>query len=156
MTEKCFKKQYIVLALILVLTSCVTQKYQSPGMAVEGTLYRDTVTNNTLNIDSTSIANLPYTELFTDTVLQNLLAEGIRENLDLKTAVQRINEALASFRQSKANFWPSLDANANVTRNKQSIASLNLPPDLVGTFPLSVTTYQLSLSTSWEADVWGK
>jgi NodT family efflux transporter outer membrane factor (OMF) lipoprotein len=132
-------------------------------MAVQGQLYRDTVAGHTsisadtlfVN-DTSSIANLPYTQLFTDTILQNLIAEGVHENLDLKAALQRINEAYASLQQSKAAFWPSLDADATVTHNKQSLAAQNLPPDFVGTFPLAITTYQLDLSTSWEADIWGK
>jgi len=153
---------FIVLIAALTFASCITQKYQQPGMAAKGQLYRDTSITSLLVIDTasgndtTSIANLSYTQLFTDTVLQNLIAEGLRENLDLKTAVQRINEARVNLIQSRAAFLPSLDGNATVTRNKQSIASLNLPPDFIGSFPLAVTSYQASLSTSWEADIWGK
>jgi outer membrane protein, multidrug efflux system len=152
---------YLLLATTFVLASCVVKKYQSPGMAVQGQLYRDTTAINTTGIDTltadtSSIADLPYTQLFTDTVLQNLITEGINQNLDLKTAVQRMNEAEANFNQSKAAFFPSLDANGSASRNKQSIASLNLPPDLIGTYPLTTSSYQLSLSTSWEADIWGK
>ena len=157
------KQIFIVLMTVLALASCVTQKYQQPGMTPEGQLYRDTtstiatvVTDTASAGDTSSIASLPYTQLFTDTVLQSLIAEGLRENLDLKTAVQRINEAQANLLQSRAAFLPSLDGNASVTRNKQSIAALNLPPDFVGAFPLSTTTYQAGLSTSWEADIWGK
>jgi multidrug efflux system outer membrane protein len=156
-------KIYSVLIVALAFSSCVTQKYQQPGMASKGQLYRDTLTaislfeTDTASIaDTSSIAGLPYTQLFTDTVLQGLIAEGIRENLDLKIAVQRISEAQANLLQSRAAFLPSLDGNARVARNKQSIASLNLPPDFIGTFPLTITSYQASLSTSWEADVWGK
>lgn len=162
MIRKYFKPQYIILAAILAATSCVTQKYQQPGMDVNGQLYRDTAANvatisDTLtSSDTSSIADLPYTQLFSDTVLQNLIAEGIHENLDLKTAMQRINEAYANLKQSKSAFWPSLDAGANVTFSKQSAAALNLPPEYIGTFPLSTTNYQLNLTTSWEADIWGK
>lgn len=163
-TEKYFKKSFVFLMIVLALSSCVvTKKYINPGMAVPGNVYRDT-TDKTQTInngittahDTISIANLPYTEIFSDTVLQNLITEGIHENLDLKTAIQRINEAFASFRQSKAAFLPALDANPNYTRTKQSLASINLPPDFVNTFPLTTSQYQLSLSASWEADIWGK
>jgi len=124
MNKKHLKKLFIIFVPILVLASCVTQKYQQPGMTVQGPLYRDTVANDyrvsdmVTDADTLSIANLNYTQLFTDTVLQNLIAEGIRENLNLKTAVQRINEAYANLKQSKAAYWPSLDANGNVTRHK--------------------------------------
>ncbi len=166
MIDRYKMRSYWVLVIVLAAASCVTQKYKQPGMTVKGNLYRDTtVAKDSLGIidtlavasnDTSSIASLPYTKLFADTVLQQLIAEGINENLDLKTAIQRINEAAASFQQSRAAVLPSLQGNARVTRNKQSIAALNLPPDFIGTFPLSITTYQLSLSTSWEADIWGK
>ena len=151
----------LVLPATVFFTSCVIKKYKQPGLAVQGQLFRDTTTANiiiadTLAADTSSIAELPFTQLFTDTVLQHLIAEGIGENLDLKTAVQRINEAQANLLQNRAAFLPSLDGNARVTRTKQSIAALNFPPDFIGSFPLTTTSYIASLSTSWEADIWGK
>ncbi|MGN6619430.1 MAG: efflux transporter outer membrane subunit [Ilyomonas sp.] len=129
-------------------------------MTAGGQLYRDTSVGNSsmqLNAaDTLSFANLAYTDLFGDTVLQNLISEGLRENLDLKIAIERINEASANFQQSRMAFLPDLNGKANVSLNKQSIASLNLPPDFIGAFPLTTTTYQASISTSWEADIWGK
>jgi outer membrane protein, multidrug efflux system len=145
------KQLYLIAAAIALLSSCVTQKYQQPAVTMQDQLFRDTSIT-----DSASIASLPYTKLFADTVLQRLIEEGIRENLDLKTAVQRINESQANLYQSSKAFLPSLDGNLRVNRNKQSIAALNLPPDFIGTFPLTVTTVQASVSTSWEADIWGK
>ncbi|MDQ2864396.1 MAG: efflux transporter outer membrane subunit [Bacteroidota bacterium] len=164
MKENYFKESFIFLMIALVLSSCVvTQKYISPGMPVPANVYRDTIgktqtiNNGTSSAeDIISIANLPYTQIFSDTVLQSLITEGIRENLNLKTAIERINEASASFRQSKAAFFPELDAGANVTRTKQSFASSNLPSTSPNTFPLTAWLYQLSLSASWDADIWGK
>jgi len=143
---------FLALATALSISACVTKKYEQPGVAVvKGNLYRDTTIT-----DTASIANLPVNQLFTDTVLQNLINEGLQENLDLKTAVQRINEAAATLSQSKAAFLPSLSGNAQVTRSKQSLAALNFPPEFVGAFPLTTTLHQIGLSTSWEADIWGK
>jgi multidrug efflux system outer membrane protein len=149
---KGYKKQtYTVLAAALVFASCVTKKYQQPGLDVKGNLYRDTTIT-----DTTTIANLPVNQLFTDTVLQNLINKGLQENLDLKTAVQRINEAQATLQQSRAAFLPSLSGSATATRVKQSAAGLNFPPEFANTFNLKTTTYQAALNTSWEADIWGK
>lgn len=135
----------------VVFCSCVTKKYQQPGMAVHGELYRSANT-----ADSTTIATLPYKSLFADTILQGLIAEGLRENLDLKVAMQRMTEAQENLQQSKAAFLPDLSAGATVTRSKLSAASQNLPPELVNAYPLTTTSYQANLSTSWEADIWGK
>ncbi|TWR25702.1 efflux transporter outer membrane subunit [Mucilaginibacter pallidiroseus] len=147
-----YKKQTLaVLATALLFASCVTKKYQQPGLAVQGKLYRDTTVT-----DSTTIAALPYSQLFSDTVLRSLINEGIKQNLDLKTAVQRINEAQATLGESNAAFFPSLSVAPQVTRVKQSRAALNFPAEFVGAFPLSTTTYQIGLNMSWEADIWGK
>ncbi|WDF54165.1 efflux transporter outer membrane subunit [Mucilaginibacter sp. KACC 22063] len=146
-----YKKQIITaLSVGLLFASCVTKKYQQPALNTSN-VYRDTTIT-----DSTNIANLPVNQLFTDTVLQNLIAEGIRNNYDLKTAIQRINEAQANLRQAKLAYYPSLSGSAQVTRAKQSAAGLNFPPEFANSFNLTTTTYQLGLSASWEADIWGK
>jgi multidrug efflux system outer membrane protein len=146
-----YKKQlYTALALAMVLASCVTKKYQAPVVNTDK-LYRDITLT-----DSSSLANMPVAQLFSDTVLVNLINEGIRENLDLKTAVERINEAQATLGQTKAAFLPSLSGSVQATRAKSSAASLNFPAELAGSFNLKTTTYQAALNTSWEADIWGK
>lgn len=140
------------LSAAMIISSCVTKKYQRPDLNVQtDKLYRDTTIS-----DTTSIATVPVEQLFADTVLQGLIKEGIQNNLDLKTAMQRINEAYATVQQTKAAFFPSLSGNATITRNKQSLAGLNFPPEFANSFILTTTTHQLGLSTSWEADIWGK
>jgi multidrug efflux system outer membrane protein len=146
-----YKKQmYIVLVAVVLFASCVTKKYQQPAVNTSK-LYRDSAFT-----DTASMANLPVKELFSDTVLINLVQEGLRENLDLKTAVQRINEAQATLRQTKAAYLPSLDGSLQATKSRQSLAGLNFPAGFANSYNLNTTTYQASLSASWEADIWGK
>jgi multidrug efflux system outer membrane protein len=135
--------------VFMVLLSCkVTKKYQAPAINTTG-LYREQAST-----DSATLASMPWQSLFTDTALKALIQEGLSNNLDLKSAMQRILEAQAALQQSKAAFFPSLSANANVSRSKQSSAGLNFPPGInINTL---TTTYQAGLSTSWEADIWGK
>jgi len=142
----------IVLAFILSLLSfsCVTTKYKTPIVNTEK-LFRDSTVS-----DTTSMASQPFQSLFSDTVLVNLIEEGIRENLDLKIAVQRINEAQATLKQAKSAFLPSLGGALQATRSKTSAASLNFPPEFANVINLKTTTYQATLNTSWEADIWGK
>ena len=143
----------VVLVLVCAFSfgSCVTQKYQAPGMVVHGSLYRGA------GVDTTSsMAALPYERLFADTVLQGLIAEGLQQNPDLKVAMERMTEARENFRQGKAALLPSLSANLSVNPAKQSAAALDIPPAYIGSYDLTTTTYIASLSTSWEADIWGK
>lgn len=145
------KVKYVIPAVILSIGiySCgVTKKYESPEMHTDS-LYRDVEQG-----DTTNIANLPWHSLFSDVKLQALIEEGLEKNLDLRTAIQVIYEADAILRQSKAAMLPSLDANIQVNRSRQSQAALNFPPDI--DINLNTTTYLASLSSSWEADVWGK
>jgi outer membrane protein, multidrug efflux system len=123
----------------LSLAACkVTQPYRRPDNIAGSGLYRDTTIT-----DTTSIANIPWRQFFADSLLQNLIEEGMRNNLDIGIAVARIHEAAANFRQSKEAFYPSLLANAN--------GSLQKNPGVPST-----QSYQAYLSSSWQVDIWGK
>jgi multidrug efflux system outer membrane protein len=133
---------------ILSLSACITQKYERPQVKNEG-LYRD---NNTT--DTVTMANLPWKSLFSDTTLQSLIQRGINQNLDLKQAIERIKIAEATLQQSRAAFLPSLQGDLSVTDAKQSARSVNFPAGI--NINLETQTYRAQLSTSWEADIWGK
>ncbi|MBB2144394.1 efflux transporter outer membrane subunit [Pedobacter sp. LMG 31464] len=133
---------------VLTLSACVTKKYERPKVVTEN-LYRDQTTT-----DSTTIANLPWQNLFTDANLQTLIQQGLNENLDLKQAIERIKIAQATLQQSKSAFLPSLQGDVSVTDAKQSKAALNFPAGV--NINLETQTYKAQLSTSWEADIWGK
>jgi multidrug efflux system outer membrane protein len=145
-----FKYKYPILLgfAILSLSACITQKYERPQVKNEG-LYRD---NNTT--DTVTMANLPWKSLFSDTTLQSLIQRGINQNLDLKQAIERIKIAEATLQQSRAAFLPSLQGDLSVTDAKQSARSVNFPAGI--NINLETQTYRAQLSTSWEADIWGK
>jgi len=142
-------KSYIIIGFAtLCLTACVTKKYERPTVN-SNDLYRDKT-----GTDTATIANLPWKTLFADGTLQTLIQQGLNENLDLKQAVERIKIAEATLRQSKAAFLPSLSGDLSVTDAKQSRAALNFPPGI--NINTETQTYKAQLSTSWEADIWGK
>lgn len=135
--------------LVLSLGACVTKKYERPTELKTDGLYRDVA-----NTDTTSMADLPTSTLFTDTQLQALIKEAIENNLDLKSAIERMKSAEANLGLSKTAFLPSLNFDLSATDNKQSRAALNLPPTI--NIPLETQLYRAQLSTAWEIDVWGK
>jgi len=145
------KTRYYILtiAALLIAASCnVSKKYKRPDVTATN-LYRDSSAT-----DTNTMAAMPWRSLFVDTVLQNLIQEGIDRNLDLKTAVLKIAEANATLKESKAAYFPSLDAGATVTKAKASQAAQSFPPDLG--IDLNTTTYQAQLTASWEVNVWGQ
>jgi len=131
---------WIILLIALILFSCrVTENYKTPsGVAVTG-LYRDVHTT-----DTTSIATIPWKEMFRDTLLQHLIQEGLDHNLDMKIALARIKQTQANLNQSKAALFPTLALNAS----GPVVNSTNLNG--------SLSLYQLYGSASWEVDLWGK
>ncbi len=140
---------FITGSLLLSLGACVTKKYKTPEeLRTEG-VYRDVA-----QTDSATIADLPTSTLFNDPQLQVLIKEGIENNLDLKSAIERMKSAEANLRLSKVAFLPSLNLDLSAADNKQSRAALNLPPTI--NIPLETQLYRAQLSTSWEIDVWGK
>ncbi|SNR44007.1 efflux transporter outer membrane subunit [Flavobacterium sp. ov086] len=142
--------KYIVMVIAATLLSaCVTQKYERPKTVSADKLYRDQA-----SVDSTTIASMPWQSVFKDEKLNALIQKGLDQNLNLKNAIENIVQARASMRQAKLAYYPTLNIDANATHTKQSEAGLNFPAGInINTL---TTTYKLGLSTSWEADIWGK
>jgi len=149
MNKSQLKYTFLLLTLICTVLSCkVTKPYKQPELNTND-LYR-----GQSSTDTTTIASMPWESLFADTVLKALIREGLYQNLNLKVAIQKIAEARATLGQTKAAFLPSLSGNASVTRAEQSVASLDYPPGF--SINTTTTSYQLGLTSSWEADVWGQ
>src|SRR5881394_3909544 len=56
-----------------------------------------------------SIANVPWWEQFKDPQLRELITVALKQNSDLKIAVERIEEARATYGISKADLYPQLN-----------------------------------------------
>lgn len=140
---------FILALTATVFASCrVTKPYESPKLKTMG-LFREQTSTDTL-----SMANTPWQSIFADPQLSALIQEGLEQNLDLKNAVEKIVQSKATLQQSKAAFFPTLTADVNASRNKQSQAGLNFPPGInINTL---TNSFKAQLSTSWEADIWGK
>lgn len=139
------KKIYSIALSALLLSSCsIYQSYERPEVTTEG-LYRDTpqLGGASSQADTTSIGSLAWRELFTDPQLQTLIAEGLRQNTDLRIARLRVEEAAASLTSAKLSYLPSLSLDPQAT---------------VSSFDRQKTmkSYQLPLSASWEVDLFGK
>jgi NodT family efflux transporter outer membrane factor (OMF) lipoprotein len=135
--------------LVLGVSSCRSYKdlAQAPAPDSKG-LVRDTVANAT---DTVSIANIPWKEYFADSKLQQLISEGLSNNMDLKVAVLRIQEAEASLMMANGAKLPSVAVGWQF--NHTRLSSGKNGTDVLG---YSTSANQLGFSASWEADLWGK
>ena len=144
-----YKYSFTIIGFVLLtLSACVTQQYTRPDVKTEN-LYRGQNTT-----DSATIATLPWKDLFADATLQTLIEQGLNQNLDLKQAIERIKIAEATLFQNRMALLPSLQADVSVTDAKQSARAVNFPAGI--NINLETQTYRAQLTTSWEADIWGK
>ena len=60
-----------------------------------------------------SIADLPWWQVFQDSVLQDLIRRTLKQNYDLQTATERIAQARAQLMVTRSNQYPQLSANGS-------------------------------------------
>ena len=92
--------------LTALLTGCapVGPNYQRPDLAPPGS-YRFAEQTS----QAASIADAPWFQVFDDPALQALIKEAIANNLDLKVALSRLNEARARAGIAKSYLYPQVD-----------------------------------------------
>jgi NodT family efflux transporter outer membrane factor (OMF) lipoprotein len=139
------KKTIAIGSVIAVVASCsVTATYEQPKDLQKDNLYRSEKSQ-----DTTSMANLPWRALFKDSILKNLIATGLQQNYELKIAEAQMKSATASLKQSKLAFLPTLSIEPEVSQNRTSSAVSTIAST-------NYTLYDLTASSSWELDIWGK
>lgn len=138
----------LVVSTSLVVTSCfVAKDYNRPELPETENLYR----TDKLPTDSTSMADVSWTDLFTDANLKQYIEEGLLNNLDIRVAIQKIAAADAYMKQGKAAYLPSLNGKASITHQELSKNS-----QFGSIFSGSLEQFELTGNLSWEADIWGK
>src|SRR5699024_1572019 len=152
MTIKSISKVGLTAILAVVLSSCLaTKSYKKPDIETENLYPYDNV-----ELDSTTLADMPWQQVFEDPQLRSLIKEALNNNLDLQKAIQQIRVAEANYYQGKMSLLPNLGVNASASYNKQSDNSVNFGGELGDIeMPLS-EQYSASLSARWELDIWGK
>jgi len=100
------RKTILIAGLAVLITGCTMgPKYTRPPVTETETYREDLIAGE-------SIANLPWWELFGDSVLQELITEALENNRDLRASMARIDEARANLGIVRANLYPRVDYSA--------------------------------------------
>ena len=91
---------------------------------------------------------------FQDPELNTLIERAASRNLDLKLALERVQEARAARGIARSGYFPSIDATASATRNRQTVIAPGTPGS-AKTVPVEFNNFQGGLGASWELDVFG-
>lgn len=136
------KKIIMIITGALLLGSCSLYKtFETPNVDT-GNLYRAPENTETqISEDTISLGSLPWRELFTDTLLQQLIEQGLERNVDLQTALLRIDQAEASLKSARLAYLPSLSLSATGTLDNVSGSTTKW--------------YETPVSTSWQVPLFG-
>ena len=132
--------------LSLLLTGCaVGPNYRRPAVAVP-----DEARGQAGSVESVSVADRAWWELFEDERLRQLVEEALRSGYDVRIAAFRVEEARANAGIARSPFFPQIDYSARFSRSRQSGAAFgisSIPP---------VNLHDVNLGLSWEIDLWGR
>ncbi len=88
--------------------------------------------------------------VFGDEMLNNLITKASTNNLDLKTAAARIEQAAALRGVSASQYWPDIVGGAAASAVQTTTANTLPGADREGEL------YQAGLTMAWELDLWGR
>lgn len=121
------------------LSACgIYGRYERPDTGL-GTLLRSELAANS----TASVGEMGWREVFTDTLLQALIAEGLANNADLATARLKTVEASATLAAARKALLPSASLAATGTLSSHDGAKAQ-------------QTYSVGPEVSWEVDIFGK
>lgn len=122
-----------------MMSSCsIYRNYHRPQNMPTDSLFRD----NTTAADTSSLGDLPWEQLFSDSRLQSLISYGLEHNTDMQVALLRTDQAKAGLNAARLAYLPSLTFSPQGTI--QSIDGNK-----------ATQSYTLPVQASWEIDLFG-
>jgi multidrug efflux system outer membrane protein len=138
---------FVVFAFLLSSCTTVGPDYERPAInvpneypvAAEGTAGPE--------------VNEGWWRLYGDATLDELVAAARTSNADMRLAIARVSEAVGLLRETNAAYYPEVTGSASASRT--GVSSVVIPPPQPG-IAVARNQYQISASTSFELDFWGK
>ena len=132
--------------LLISLSACgVTHEYRKPDVAFPEN-YRGGLPSLKGTQAESSVAMLPYSSFFADKTLCTLIDSAVSNNIDLQVALKNIDYARQTLNSSRLGLLPTLNVGVQNTRTNPSDNGAKT----------NVDDYSASVTSSWEADIWGK
>ena len=140
--------------LILMMAACnVGPNYKRPATSTPQT-FRGALAPDIAPPAPVSIADEKWPAIFEDPVLQQLVTEALKNNLDLRVAAQRVLEAQAQAGIVRSQQFPTINGGASYT-------ALQIPSSLAGNNSNGTPNNSffngggLTASAAWNLDFWG-
>lgn len=126
---------------VSALTSChIYNKFEMPANTPLTQEYGEALAAQP---DSAAMGNLPWTKVFTDPLLRDLIARALANNTNLDNARLNVDVARANLLGAKLAYLPAVSINANGSGSSYAGSDMRW-------------TYTIPMAVSWEVDVFGK
>lgn len=136
-----FKYSIFSILAATALSGCQLGKhYTRPQLELPETL-------DSLSVDSSSIGDYPWEQLYTDTTLQGLIRKTLTYNKDMLIAAARIKEMAAMKRIDYANLFPQVGVKVYAEKEAENYG---------GDHYKQSSEFDLKGTATWELDLWGK
>jgi multidrug efflux system outer membrane protein len=135
-------------ALCLALSSCaIGPNYERPVIDTPPAYRVEDVPEATV-VDAAPLADLPWWQVFQDSVLRELIDEALVNSYDVRLVAQRVEQARYSVGETRADLLPQLGYEGAAQRGR-------FGNPLGGS---NVTTNQFfgAFQMAWEIDIWGR
>lgn len=133
---------FTISAAVMFLASCSPAKYcTEPQLNMPETFGR-TIT------DSASLADIEWWNMYTDTLLCDLIKQTLENNKDLLSAVEKIKEMEYKYRISRADLLPALGANLSGEHEKSNYGGMSNGKDDI--------ELKATMNIRWQIDLWGE
>lgn len=133
-----------ILSATMMMGSCgIYSKYERPDINTDD-IIRDRMSASDMkeNTDTASFGNLPWRQVFTDPMLQDLIQQGIDNNVNMRNAALNVKMVEAQLSAAKLAFVPQFTFTPQAT-----VSSWD--------FDKTRQTYSLPVNASWTIDLFG-
>ena len=132
------------LTLLLLAACAVGPDYEKPEINTPDA-YRFS------DEEASDVVNTEWWTQFDDPVLNELIDEALRSNLDVRTAAARVEQFAARLNITRSDFFPQVGY--GVSADRQGISRDKA--DGLGIDSIT-TSYEATINVGWELDVWGR
>src|SRR5271170_8290011 len=127
----------------LVAGCAVGPNYHKPDVPTPAA-YHDLQGTPQAEVQAASYADLPWWQVFSDPVLQELIRTALKQNYDLQIATERISAARAQVAITRSSLFPQVSGDANFAGGKSQF------------FPLKANILELAADVSFQLDFFGQ
>src|SRR6185369_1897616 len=142
----------VLLAAVIGLAGCtVGPKYRQPPVVTPPT-YKEMGNWKTAQPNDHNLGG-NWWEIFQDPQLNSLEAQINVSNQNLKAAAAQYQQARATLRYNRADYYPTINAEVDANRNR---FSNNRPPQTSFFNGITFNNFTAQLDLSYEVDAWGR